>query len=97
MLSLRFACSACRLTGADAWPLTPKLVKALRSVCRKLGSATEASVSSVIYPTPLGFTTVQGLGLQEGQHLAGEKGSGQQVRSCKASCGCPQLHHVLHL
>ncbi|DBB03232.1 TPA: hypothetical protein ACH3X3_010633 [Trebouxia sp. C0006] len=59
-----------RLTGADAWPVTPKLVSALRSVSRKLGSATQASVLSVLYPTPLGFTTVSGLGLQEGQHLA---------------------------
>ena len=89
MLSLRFACFACRLTGADAWPVTPKLVDALRSVSRKLGSATQASVSSVIYPTPLGFTTVGGLGLQEGQHLAGEEGSVQQVRSYEAFCDCP--------
>lgn len=59
-----------RLAGADAWPVTPKLVAALRSVSRKLGSATQGSVSSAIYPTPLGFTTVGGLGLQEGQHLA---------------------------
>ena len=89
MLSLRLACCACRLTGADAWPVTPKLVAALRSVSRKLGSATQASVSSAIYPTPLGFTTVGGLGLQEGQHLAGEIASVQLVRSCKASCDCP--------
>ncbi len=97
MLSLRLACFACRLTGAHAWPVTPKLVDALRSVSRKLGFATQASVSSAIYPTPLGFTTVGGLGLQEGQHLAGEKGSVQLVRSCEASCGCPSLHCVFYL
>ena len=89
MLSLRLACFECRLTGADAWPVTPKLVSALRSVSRKLGSATQASVLSVLYPTPLGFTTVSGLGLQEGQHLAGEKGSVQLVRACEAFCDCP--------
>ena len=32
----------------------------------------QASVSAAVLPTPLGFTTVRGLGLQEAHHLAGE-------------------------
>ena len=32
----------------------------------------QASISTLILPTPLGFTAVRGLGLQEGQHLSGE-------------------------
>ena len=32
----------------------------------------QAFVSAAVLPTPLGFTTVRGLGLQEARHLAGE-------------------------
>ena len=64
--------SACSLIGADAWPVTPKLIAALRSVSQKLSSAMQASLSTFVLPSPLGFTTVRGLGLQEAQHLAGE-------------------------
>lgn len=32
----------------------------------------QASLSTFVLPSPLGFTTVRGLGLQEAQHLAGE-------------------------
>lgn len=31
----------------------------------------QAHVSTVVLPTPLGFTAARGLGLQEAQHLAG--------------------------
>ena len=46
-------------------------MEALQAVSQKLSVAMQAYVSTVILPTPLGFTTVRGLGLQEGQHLAG--------------------------
>ena len=32
----------------------------------------QASILTLLLPTPLGFSAVRGLGLQEGQHLAGE-------------------------
>lgn len=46
-------------------------MEALQAVSHKLSVAMQAHVSTVILPTPLGFTAVRGLGLQEGQHLAG--------------------------
>ena len=63
---------SCRLVGTDAWPISPKLVSALQSVSSKLSVAMQATVSTLILPSPLGFTTVRGLGLHEGQHLAGK-------------------------
>ncbi|KAL3145137.1 hypothetical protein ABBQ38_001740 [Trebouxia sp. C0009 RCD-2024] len=61
---------ASRVIGLDAWPVTPRLLAALQAVSQKLSVAMQAQVSTVILPTPLGFTAVRGLGLQEGQHLA---------------------------
>ena len=46
-------------------------MEALQAVSHKLSVAMQAHVSTIILPTPLGFTAVRGLGLQEGQHLAG--------------------------
>ena len=62
---------SCRLIGNDAWPIRPELVSALQSVSSKLSVAMQASVSTLILPSPLGFTTVRGLGLSEGQNIAG--------------------------
>ncbi|KAL0020996.1 hypothetical protein WJX77_005136 [Trebouxia sp. C0004] len=61
---------ASRLIGSDAWPVSPKLISALQSVSGKLSYAMQALVSTAVLPTPLGFTTVRGLGLQEARHLA---------------------------
>ena len=63
---------SCSFIGSDAWPVSPRLISALRSVSGKLSHAMQASVSAAVLPTPLGFTTVRGLGLQEAHHLAGE-------------------------
>ena len=63
---------SCRLIGKDVWPIRPELVSVLQSVSSKLSVAMQATVTTLILPSPLGFTTVRGLGLSEGQHLAGK-------------------------
>lgn len=70
-LSSHLVLLALRLIGSDAWPVTSRSVDALRSVSQKLTVAMQAHCTTVVLPTPLGFTAVRGLGLQEGQHLAG--------------------------
>lgn len=74
------------MIGCDAWPVTPKLVAALQAVSQKLSVAMQAHVSTVILPTPLGFTAVRGLGLQEGQHLAGMATEVLEHRRCFYAC-----------
>lgn len=61
-----------RLVGRHAWPLTDKLVDSLAIVSKKLSIALHANCQTELFPSPLAFTSVRGLGLKESKHLAGE-------------------------
>jgi len=68
-------------------------------LCKLLCWQDSGLVSAAVFPTPLGFTTVRGFGLQEARHLVGESATPACAKFAvmlgrEFCCRCLQMHPV---